>query len=256
MGFRFACQTITFGAEQNKRFPEVFAAVARCGYTGVETGLRHLQALPGAEIKRMLDACGLKLAATHLGGNLEDPAQAAGEKTMAQDALDYIEPLGAKFIMYSGLKFESEGQLARDIDMISRSAALCKSRAVQLLYHNHAWEFENDWRIMNALIERSSADLGFCPDVGWVHKGGADVLEFLDKVKERVGAIHFKDFLTVGEPKDFCTLGEGVTPFPAIVDWMRANRPDLWVIAEQDKSDLDAEEAVRRNLDYMRRVAK
>ena len=73
--------------------------------------------------------------------------------------------------------------------------------------------------------------------------------------EKRRRAVHYKDFCTAGiEPKDFCTLGEGVTPLEAVTEWLRANAPDLWVIAEQDKSDLTPEEAVDRNAAYLKRV--
>jgi len=156
-------------------------------------------------------------------------------------------------LAYSGPQFESEDQYGRMLEALNATAGKCRERGVQLLYHNHWWEFLNDWRAMNVILERGCDALGFCPDVGWVHKGGAEVIEFLDRVRDRLGTVHYKDFSTrdVGE-RDFCTLGEGVTPLGEIADWLRANAPDVWVIAEQDQSELAAQEAVARNADFLR----
>ena len=254
MAFHIACQTITFGQNQWERFPEVFAAVKKTGYAGIETGYRHLVHHPAAEIRKMLNDAGLELVGTHLGGNLEDAAQAESEKAIIDEVLDYIGEIGTTRIIYSGLKYQDDDQFARDLDMVSRTAEKCRERGVSLLYHNHWYEFSDNWRGMNGIIERGSDAIGFCPDMGWVHKGGADCIEFLNKVNGRLGAIHFKDFLTLEGEKDFCILGDGVTPFNDIVNWMRKNAPNLWVIAEQDKTDVPVEETVLKNAEYLKEV--
>ena len=252
MPFQIACQTITFGPEQYERFPEVFAAVREVGYTGVEVGYRHLANHSAGDIKQMLSDAGLTLVASHLGGNLEDTGQAEGERSMIDEVLDYLNALGTTHLAYSGPQFESEEQYGRMLDALNATAEKCRERGVHLLYHNHWWEFLNDWRAMNMILERGCEALGFCPDVGWVHKGGAEVVEFLDKVKGRLGTFHYKDFATRDvDEKDFCTLGEGVTPLGDITAWLRANAPDLWVIAEQGRSDLQPQEAVARNAAFL-----
>jgi sugar phosphate isomerase/epimerase len=123
-----------------------------------------------------------------------------------------------------------------------------------LLYHNHAFEFENGGRIMNAILEGASADVGFCPDVGWVHKAGVDVIGFLERIHDRIGAVHYKDFAPVEGKAGFCLLGDGVTPFEAITEWLRTRCPGQWIIAEQDKADVPAEVAVAKNGAYLRQV--
>ncbi|NCO43136.1 MAG: hypothetical protein COZ06_12745 [Armatimonadetes bacterium CG_4_10_14_3_um_filter_66_18] len=255
MPFRIACQTITFGPSQYECFPDVFSAVKAAGYAGVEVGYRHLANHPANVLGDMLADQGLELAASHLGGNLEDAGQAEGERGMLDSILDYLNELGTALLMYSGPQYETDDQYARFVESLGRAAEKCDARGVALLYHNHWWEFANEWRAMNALFEGTPATLGFCPDVGWVCKGGADVVEFLDRVNGRLGAVHYKDFLTPAlEPKDFCCLGDGVTPFAATTAWLRNHAPALWVIAEQDAADVPAEEAVARNADYLRRV--
>jgi len=255
MAFRIACQTISFGGEQWQCFPEVFKAVKAASYAGVETGYRHLAHVGADEMKGMLADAGLELAGTHLGGNLEDLDQAESERSIIDAVLDYIEVAGTTRIAYSGLKYESDDQFTRDLDMLSRSAEKCRERGAALLYHNHWWEFDNDWRAIRGILEQGSDAIGFCPDVGWVHKASADVIAFMDMIKGRIGAIHYKDFLTQdADARDFCTLGEGVTPFDKVTDWLRINCSDAWVIAEQDSSDLPADEAVAKNADYLKRM--
>ena len=132
--FHLGCQTITFGNDQKERFPEVFASVAEGGYAGVEIRFRHIADIPPARLRTMLAEEGLVLLGTHLGGNLEDPAQAEGERGILLEVLDYLEESGGDLIMYSGLRYSDEQQLCRDIEMLNRSAGRCRAAGVELLY--------------------------------------------------------------------------------------------------------------------------
>ncbi len=251
---RIGCQTITWGEDQRERFPEVFRASAEAGYTGLEIGFRHIQETPPTQLAAMLGDCGLELIASHVGGNLEDTGQAAGERKILDVVLDYLNAAGAGLLMYSGLKFEDAGQFQADLESLRVAAGRCQDRGVQLLYHNHDWEFADGGRIMNALLDECGPELGFCPDIGWVMKGGADAGELLRRMGERVGAIHLKDFAS-GEPGlDTVMLGEGIAPLAEAAAWAAEHRPGLWIIAEQDTADAPAREVIQRNADYMKRV--
>ena len=250
--FPIACQTITWGPKQKERFPEVFAEVAAAGFTGVEIGFRHIRETPPAKLKEMLDGQGLELAASHMGGNLFDPAQADAERGILDEALDYLSAMGTKLLMYSGLRFNDEEQFARDLEMLNNGAENCRERGITLLYHNHGWEFADDGKVIRALIK--DGRIGFCLDVGWVMKGGWNTTDFLDSICGRVGAIHFKDFATNGSGCDTVSLGKGIAPLKEAADWVRRNTNGLWVIAEQDNADIPPAEAAAINAEFLKKV--
>ncbi len=254
MPFSLGCQTITFGGDQAEHLPNVLEAVGGAGFDGVEIGFRHLFPTPPEELSALLADAGLALAGSHIGGNLEDVSQADGEKQMLDEVLDYLNAVGVDRLMYSGLRGEGD-RLGAEIDILNRAAEKCVARGVRLCYHNHDWEFQDGGRIMKALLAGACPALWFCPDVGWVHKGGAVVVDFLAEVKGRIGFVHFKDFASVeGERRDFVELGEGVVPLAQIAAWFRVNTENLWIVAEQDVSNLPAAEAVRRNGAFLRRL--
>lgn len=251
MATKLGCQTITFGPDQKKNFPRVFAAVARAGFSGVEVGYRHIAETSPQALQEMLSSEGLVLAGSHIGGNLEDTVQAEKEKTVLDDVLDYLNAMDVSILMYSGLRGQGD-ELRRQIDMLNAAAEACSARGVRLCYHNHDWEFADGERIMRTLVQLAVPNLYFCPDVGWVHKGGKDVIEFFDSVRDRVAYVHFKDFAaTGGERCDFVTLGQGVVPLAETAEWVKLNAADIWIVAEQDASDLPAAEAVARNGAYL-----
>lgn len=253
-GLRIGCQTITWGGGQCEVFPEIFSACAEAGYEGLEIGFRHVRNVPVSRLKEMLAEHGLELVASHVGGNLADTAQADSERRMLDQVLDYLNALDTERLMYSGLKFQSDEQFAEDLAMLDTFATQCSERGVRLLYHNHDWELAGDARVMTALLEDCGPDLGFCPDIGWVAKGGARILPLLERMGERVGAIHLKDFGSTGPGIDTVMLGQGIAALEEAIAWAAGNRPGLWLIAEQDETDAPPGEAIRRNADYVRHL--
>jgi sugar phosphate isomerase/epimerase len=252
--FHLACQTITWGDGQAEHFDRIFAVVKAAGFDGVEIGYRRLSMVPPDRLRAMLGAHGLVLAASHVGGNLEDRAQAGGERSLLAQVLDYLAAAGCELLMYSGLQGDGPAAVADEIAMLGRAADLAAERGVRLLYHNHHWEFLRPG-IMDALLAQAPASLGLCPDLGWLHRAGVDVLTFLQAQVHRLGALHLKDFATPGDGTvsfhiDTVPLGQGVAPLREVAAWTRSaplTVDPFWVIAEQDRHDGPAEEAVALN---------
>lgn len=248
MKVSIGCQTITYGDPQHDRFEAIFQELERAGYTGVEIGYRRLRNLPAERVTSLLRSRGLELIAGHVGGNLEDPDQAGRERSMLAEVLDYLNAANTPRLMYSGLHFESESQFERDLAMIFRAAEQCRARGVRLLYHNHDWEFADDWRVYSRLVEAAPDSLGFCVDVGWVEKAGMDSIEVLTRVADRLEAVHFKDFATIGNREmDTVVLGTGVIDLAKVASWLKRRSAPVWAIAEQDVASGTADETVRRN---------
>ena len=256
---KIGCQTITFGENQRDHFDAMFFGLRESGYSGVEIGYRRLEGYDPEKLKQLLDSHGLELFASHIGGNLDDTSQADRERSLLDDVLDALEVLDVKLLMYSGLRFIDDDEFNNDLEMIRRSADLAADRGIRLLYHNHNWEMRSDAKIMNALIERGGEKLGFCPDIGWIYKGGKPIREILDAVEGRIGAIHIKDFATAGvgdekETVDTVEFGRGVVPIPEALDWAVTHAKGAWIVAEQDVTSLDPAEAVAINAAYLNKL--
>lgn len=250
---RFACQTITFGDNQSSDFPTVLSSISQAGYAGVEIGFRHLASVPTPELKHQLAENELTLAASHIGGNLADLDQAGSERNMLDTTIAKLAELNVDTLMYSGLHFENSRQFDADLEMLFNAAIQCSRNNIRLLYHNHAWEFDNEQYIMQALLAKAPAELGFCPDVGWIDKAGVDVMTFLEQITDRIGAVHLKDFASRNrDVTDTVELGNGVVPLKQVLNWAENHLPaDVWKIAEQDKSELTAADAITRNAEFL-----
>lgn len=257
--FPIACQTITFGPNQNERFPEIFGAIREAGYTGVEIGYRHLVGISPDDLRVSLSGSGLCLTATHVNGDLFETGESG--RALIDDVIDYVHTAGGKRILYSGLQWESADQFARDFEMVNTAARKCAEQETQLCYHNHDHELREipvsdaaeGRTLFDVIIDASTPELRFCPDVGWIHKGGVDIPGLLDRVRDRLSAIHYKDFATLDPVVDTVPLGTGCVPLKTVTTWLRKNIRGIWVIAEQDIARVSPEDAVRRNASYLRK---
>ncbi|MFZ2655486.1 MAG: sugar phosphate isomerase/epimerase [Victivallales bacterium] len=256
---RTACQTITWGNDQSRNFPEIFSSVKTAGFQGVEIGWRHLQATNPENLRKELSSCGLELVASHIGGNLQDLNQAGKEKGMLSAVLEYLEKIGCSTLMYSGFNYGTddglEHLLKKDLESLAKAADTCAARGVRLLYHNHNWEFAQDWRIMKAILSAPIPNLGFCPDIGWLAKAHVEVSGFLDKIRDRIGMVHFKDFSSFDEKMDAVELGTGVADLGAAASWIKKNIKDgIWVAAEQDVSSIGPDKSAMINAKYLKNI--
>ena len=256
MRIGIGCQTITWGDGQDAFMDRLCRVAGQAGYEALEIGFRRLQNLPMEPLRDMLAANGLRLIASHIGGNLEDQDQADGERNVIDAVLDTVTALGGEYLMFSGLRYHDADQFAADMAMLNRCARKAVDRGVRLLYHNHNWEFAGSPRVMDLLLEQRCPELGFCPDVGWVAKAGEDVMAFMKEVAADTPLVHFKEFATLAPGVvDTVCLGDGVVPMAEVAVWIKDGDNCVeWVVAEQDRADIPADEATTRNAQYLTRL--
>ncbi len=124
-------------------------------------------------------------------------------------------------------------------------------------YHNHAFEFRKmkDDLIFNQLLNRFSADeLGIILDTYWVQQGGADIYQWIDKLKGRLYCVHLKDqgVKEDGKSPMMMPIGEGNLNFPAIIKAFEEAGAE-YAFVEQDKCNgEDPFECLRRSFEYLK----
>ncbi|MBQ7095433.1 MAG: sugar phosphate isomerase/epimerase [Clostridia bacterium] len=124
-------------------------------------------------------------------------------------------------------------------------------------YHNHAFEFRKmkDDLIFNHLLNRFSADeLGVILDTYWVQQGGADIYQWIDKLKGRLYCVHLKDqgVKEDGKSPMMMPIGEGNLNFPAIIKAFEEAGAE-YAFVEQDKCNgEDPFECLRRSFEYLK----
>lgn len=226
------------------------------------------------EVRKMLDELGLTCISVHQGYEF------ILEK--GQEAADYLKTIGAKFcaIPWMGLEKHIGSDLWEQTkEEITQVAKLLKENGIQMLYHNHEFEFEKyqDKFILDWFYEEIPADLMQTQlDTCWVHYAGQNPAEYMLKYEGRAPILHLKDFvcknlgsgpvyaLIDADGKEgkkasredngfqYRPLGTGLQDFPAILAAAEKVGTE-YVVVEQDQSpDQPALVSAKQSREYLR----
>ncbi len=227
------------------------------------------------EVRSMLDEIGLTCVSVHQAYNLflEE----------GQKAADYLKTIGADYAAIPWMAAEDHkgcdhyDNVIADITKVGR---LLKDNGIQLLYHNHDFEFQkyDDKFLLDWLYESVSEDLLKTEvDTCWVKYAGYDPCEYLKKYTGRSPVVHLKDFTCkrfAGGPAyalidengkeikttredngfEFRPVGMGLQDFPAILK-AAEEAGAAYAIVEQDASvDRPPMEAAKLSREYLKKI--
>ena len=128
--------------------------------------------------------------------------------------------------------------------------AVKEEYGMRTVFHHHCGGYVETPEEVTKLMELTDPNLlGLCLDMGHYAFGGGDPVKALEKYYERIWHVHFKDFdPNVGqkareneydyfksvEEGVFCELGKGNVDFQTIVNILKENGYDGWIVVEQD----------------------
>lgn len=143
------------------------------------------------EVKAMCDKYGLEIPTVHQGYTvfIDNP----------EESVNYLKTLGVKYSAIPAVTADdwrdNYDKLIEDFKKVSK---LLKENGIQLLYHNHDFEFEvkhGDKFVFDALFDDLNSDI-ICPelDTCWVHYAGNDPVAYINKFGDIEEVLHLKDF--------------------------------------------------------------
>ena len=189
---------------------DAFREMKKIGYQTVQ--LSAICPTDAEILKSISEECGLPIVTTHTAPQRileETDAVIAEHKIFGCPEIG----IGSMPREYHG-SAEGVRQFIKDF-----TPAMEKIRAAGLrfAYHNHAFEFE-DLGGTNAfeILISEMPDLFFIIDVYWLRYAGQCPLKVIERLKDRIVSVHFKDMLS--EPKGaICPCGDGVIDFAPIL---------------------------------------
>jgi inosose dehydratase len=145
---------------------------------------------------------------------------------------------------------------------------------LRTVFHHHcAGYVETPEEIARFLALTDPDLLGLVFDCGHYAYGAGDfdVIKGLERFKQRVWYVHFKDchpevarrartehwdYFRALRHGVFCELGKGSVAFPAVLRWLKANRYDGYTLVEQDvlPGMGTPKESARRNGEYLHSI--
>ncbi len=268
MSLPVALQLYSVRHEMKNDLPTTLKKVKEMGYDGVEfAGLFHYDP---AEIKALCEENGLVPISAHVPINemMED-----AEGTFAKYAA-----IGVRFVAVPYLTEEyrpGAEKFDELLEMIKKYGAIAKKHGIQLLYHNHDFEFVklNGEYALDVLYREVNADLLQTElDTCWVNVGGENPADYVRKYTGRAPVVHLKDF--VGEKSahmyeligikseggekqpqafEFRPVGSGKQDFPAILAAAK-DAGAAWVVVEQDSPTMGLSEleSAEKSIQYLK----
>lgn len=225
-----AAQVYSVREEAAADFEKTMRRLADMGYDGVE--LAGLYGKSAEEIRTCLESVGLQAISAHV------PIEEF-EKDLDKTVQTYKE-IGCKYVAVPYLDKERWYGGSRYDETVSNFLKIsekCREAGMELLYHNHNFEFEKTAEggyQLDAFYETIPADkLKTELDLCWVKVGGADPVEYLHKYSGRCPIVHVKDFIRKDGEVVLMAVGEGEVGAEAVVS-AAVESGALWLVIEQD----------------------
>ena len=130
------------------------------------------------------------------------------------------------------------------------ASAVREATGLRTVFHHHCGGYVETPHELEALMSRTPADLlGLCLDTGHLSYGGGNAVDAIARYRDRIWHVHFKDcepelaqrarakgwdYHTAVRHGIFCELGKGMVPFRQVLEALRVEYYDGWIVVEQD----------------------
>lgn len=187
--FKVGLQLYSVRDAMEKDMEATLKAVKEMGYDYVE--FAGYFGKTAEEVKALLDKYGLKAISVHQATDLFEKEGKA--------AVDYLNTIGVE---YSAIPWYDKNELYNNWDETVKKFAevskLLKAGGIQLMYHNHDFEFvkvDGEY-VLDKLYRTLDAET-LMPEIDtcWVHYAGVDPAEYVRKYAGRIKVLHLKDFV-------------------------------------------------------------
>ncbi len=249
--FPIAVQVYSVREDAERDFAGTLQKIKEMGYDGVE--FAGLYGHTAQEVKELCQKAGLTPLSAHVAFTemMSDP----------KGVLQTYADIGCRYIAIPYLTEEYRPGQPKFDEIIAGARLLgeeAKALGMQLLYHNHDFEFvklDGKYALDVLYDAVDEALLKTELDVCWVNVGGENPAEYLRKYSGRSPVLHLKDFVMPGKKPakmydligieddgkveedsgafEFRPVGYGAQDMPAILD-AAADAGTEWVVVEQD----------------------
>jgi sugar phosphate isomerase/epimerase len=147
-------------------------------------------------------------------------------------------------------RWQDAGSVAEIAAQLNAVAKVAARHDISIGYHNHAHELESiiDGRTaLEVLVDSLDPEVKLEVDTYWVFVGGQDPVALLERLGDRVVALHVKDGAGTTDDEDQTAVGSGTLPIRSIIE----AAPSALRVIELDDSRTDRFQAIADSFAYL-----
>lgn len=157
-------------------------------------------------------------------------------------------------------RWQTLDDVKRNADKLNERAAQARDYGLAVGYHNHDHEFTAtiDGRpALEVFADLLEPDVKLEIDLYWATAGGSNIVALLDRLGERVIAVHAKDgpmrpgITAANLPSDQAPAGQGDVPLQAV---LTGGYPFEYAVIEFDHYEGDTFAGIAESYAYLRRI--
>ena len=240
------------------------AKVAQIGYNSVEgatyTGDEKFYGMDTKTFSKLLKDNGLIMPSSHYRLGEEKMNGQDTQGTLMHDwqkAVDDASEIGLKYMVCAWLSNSERGNLDHFIKVageLNKAGEVCKKSGIQLVYHNHDFEFikEGDKYPYDAIMSHTDENLVKMEmDIYWLAKAKQDPIALINQYPGRYPMWHIKDMNNKPDQM-FTEVGNGIIDFKAI--FKHANKAGLkYYFVEQDVCPGSPFDSITQSINYIKK---
>lgn len=270
--FKLGLQLFSVRDEMEKDVEATIKAVSEMGYDFVEPAGYFGKS--AEEFKAILDKYNLEAISVHQTHDvfLNEPKK----------NIDFLKTLGVKYCAIPWMGIENHKgckNYEKIVEDIKKVAVLLKENGIQMLYHNHDFEFNKfeDKFLLDWLFESVGVDL-IKPEIDtcWVKYAGSEPCGYMKKFAGYIDCLHLKDFEceeigagpvydlidSTGKAKapkskeernfSFRPLGKGMQNFNEIIETAEKCETKYLIVEQDDSYDEGSLNTAKQSIDFLK----
>ncbi len=257
---------------------ETMRKIKDLGYRSVEVSQIPMTPENVAELKRASKDFDIEIAACSAA--LEPNMPGMPGETLATDFEKIVNDckiLNCNYLRIGMLPLHLMGNKDKIMEFIQKAEAMAEKLAehgIELYYHNHHIEFEQyDGETLLDIMKNHTSKIGFELDVHWIHRGGENPVDVINRFENRISLIHLKDYrighLDVTEEDlkerqrfwakftnviEFAEVGQGSLDFTAIIEAGLKSGAKYFLVEQDDTYGRDPFDCLQTSAEHLRKL--
>ena len=266
---------------QNIPLSEAVQNLSDLGVDGIEFSPRKGElekfGFTRESFKDLLAEKKLLVSGNYFGGNFHDQSQHDSITSSFKDVLENLKFYGAKNVVVGppgrgnwsdyqhsasdGKESEVMGKIRAMAPFLNELGKMAVDSGMEIGLHPHLNTIVEKPDEIDLIMELTDPEyVKMAPDTGHIFLGGGNVVEIIDKYRNRINYVHLKDAAGTFQRPDFGEnireMGNGEIDFQAVMKILKKINYKGWLNVEQDFTPMTPYESAAQSMKYINGTMK